>query len=450
MASIFKRKGKEGWWVAYYERPHLRRVVYAGKDKATAKALARKLENEALLRQKGVIDERAERWSEAEARPLAEHLAEWIAVLKARGNTRKHAALYEARVRRILDLAGIDRISGLTPSRVQTAIGKLRRQGYSPLTCNHYLQAIKSFSRWLWRDGRARDHALAALSALKGTDKGRKRRALSDTEIRALLHVAHESGPVMGMDGPDRAMLYALAVGTGLRKGELASLTPESFALDATPPTVTVEAAYSKRRRRDVQPLPPQLVEPLRAWLAGKERGRPVFKVPDKTSVMLRRDLEAAGIPRETREGVVDFHALRHTYITRLVRSGVSVKIAQELARHSDPKLTLGVYARAALEEKAEAVARVPLEAPSNRCAHGCALSAHLVANSDTSWQEAPLDIEAEGAIISSSGVKGWQSQATLGERKAPVAQWIEHRFSKPTVAGSNPAGRARASSSIG
>jgi len=450
MASIHKRKGKAGWWVSYSPTPYTRRTVYAGPDKATAKALARKLESEALLRQKGVIDDRAERWSEAEARPLAEHLAEWVTVLKARGNTAKHAGQNEARVRRVLDLARIERISDLTPSRVQAAIGKLRRQGASVTTCNHYLRAIKSFSRWLWRDGRARDYALAPLSALRAAGSGRKRRALSDAELRALLGVAQESAPAFGMDGPDRAMLYALAVGTGLRRGELASLTPESFALDATPPTVTVEAGYSKRRRRDVQPLPPQLVGPLAAWLAGKERGRPVFKVPDKTAAMLRADLEAAGIPRETREGVVDFHALRHTYVTRLVRSGVSVKIAQELARHSDPKLTLGVYAHAALEEKAEAVARVPLDAPPGRCANRCATVAHLVAKSDTSWQGAALDIEAGGAIITSSGVKGWQHLATLGERKAPVAQWVEHRISNPTAAGSNPAGRARASSSIG
>jgi integrase len=48
------------------------------------------------------------------------------------------------------------------------------------------------------------------------------------------------------MTGPDRAMLYRVAVGTGFRANELRSLTPESFDLDANPPKVTVEAAYSK------------------------------------------------------------------------------------------------------------------------------------------------------------------------------------------------------------
>ena len=55
---------------------------------------------------------------------------------------------------------------------------------------------------------------------------------------------------VRGVCGRDRAVLYRLAVGTGFRAGELASLTPESFDLDADPPTVTILAAYSKRRHR--------------------------------------------------------------------------------------------------------------------------------------------------------------------------------------------------------
>ena len=57
-----------------------------------------------------------------------------------------------------------------------------------------------------------------------------------------------------GVSGPDRAMHYAVAVGTGPRLNELRTLTPACFALNATPPTITVEAGYSKRRRKDVQP----------------------------------------------------------------------------------------------------------------------------------------------------------------------------------------------------
>lgn len=52
-------------------------------------------------------------------------------------------------------------------------------------------------------------------------------------------------------------MLYLVAGLTGLRASGLASLTPASLDLTADPPSVTVEAAYSKHRRRGVVPLHP-------------------------------------------------------------------------------------------------------------------------------------------------------------------------------------------------
>jgi len=48
---------------------------------------------------------------------------------------------------------------------------------------------------------------------------------------------------------------------------------------------------------------------------------------------------------------VADFHALRHTYVSRVVASGASVKVAQELARHSTPTLTIGRYAHVRLHD---------------------------------------------------------------------------------------------------
>ena len=44
----------------------------------------------------------------------------------------------------------------------------------------------------------------------------------------------------------------------------------------------------------------------------------------------------AVGIPCCDSAGhVVDFHSLRHTYVSCIVYSRASVKVAQELARHS-------------------------------------------------------------------------------------------------------------------
>ena len=46
-----------------------------------------------------------------------------------------------------------------------------------------------------------------------------------------------------------------------------------------------------------------------------------------------------------TRGRKLDFHALRHTFITNIANSGASVKTQQELARHADPSMTIGLLA---------------------------------------------------------------------------------------------------------
>ena len=57
---------------------------------------------------------------------------------------------------------------------------------------------------------------------------------------------------------------------TGYRRKEIGSLTKRSFRLDSDPPTVTVAAAYSKRRRQDAQVLHPEVVSRIRRWLDRK------------------------------------------------------------------------------------------------------------------------------------------------------------------------------------
>ena len=221
--------------------------------------------------------------------------------------------------------------------------------------------AVKGFSRWLWRDGRAREHALAHISTSNPeADRRRQRRALTPEEAARLVEAA-ETGPVvMGMTGPDRATAYRVALGTGFRADELRSLTPASFRLDDNPPVVVCEAGYTKNGHPGAeQPIPDALAALLRPWLAARPADRPVFKLR-RPAEMIRADLEAASIPYETASGVIDFHAMRGSYVSHLVASGASVKTCQVLARHSTPTLTIGIYAKASLHDIKGAVEALP------------------------------------------------------------------------------------------
>lgn len=164
MASIYKRGGRKGsraapWIVSYSDEYGRRHEKRAGPDKSVAEQIARELESKVALRKAGVVDERTERWAENERAPLAEHVDDFAAALRARGNTEKHCHTTEAHCRRIVKLAKAGKLSDLIPSRVQRALAALRQEGRSLGTCNHALRAIKSFSRWLAADGRTRSLA---------------------------------------------------------------------------------------------------------------------------------------------------------------------------------------------------------------------------------------------------------------------------------------------------
>jgi site-specific recombinase XerD len=285
---------------------------------------------------------------------------------------------------------GFRHIGDLNASRVVSFLAERRQGGLSIRTSNGYLTAIKGFTRWLVRDRRAAENPLVHLSALNAkTDVRRERRALSAGEFAALIEASRRGEPFRGLSGDNRALLYIMAANTGLRASELASLTTASFDLDGDPPTVMVEAGYSKHRRRDVLPLRADLVGllcPVLSRLPDKalglrqnrrgavldstveasDRNAAVAKLwpgtwAERSAKMLRIDLEAAGIPYIDADGrVADFHALRHGFISNLARGGVHPKEAQALARHSSITLTLDRYTHVGITDLTAALDRLP------------------------------------------------------------------------------------------
>ena len=277
MAS-YRKRGKV-WYFSFINQDGRKTERKGCPDKRVTEELARDAESEAARIRAGVIDPKEMAYLAQGARPLAEHLEEFESYLRTVGS-RKHAMVKANRARRVLALAGAEKIRDLTLSRVSEALAALRRQDdLNQQTVNHHITAVKMLSRWLWKDNRTREHVLAHLATSNPEgDRRRNRRALTPTEAVKLVE-STETGPiVLGMSGPDRAMLYALAIGTGLRSEELRTLIPERFDFDSDPPTVTVRAGYAKNRREAVQPLSHALADRLHTWVALRSPGKPVFK----------------------------------------------------------------------------------------------------------------------------------------------------------------------------
>jgi len=330
----------------------------------------------------------------AAAKPLSAHVADWKAALLAKGKTRAHAGLSAYRALRVIDGCKFACVGDVVCSKAQQFIADIRNdrthengkveRGIGAACFNSYVRDLRSFFRWMVRDNRALGNPLEDLSGVNAkTDKRHERRALTIDELRWLLEVTTIGPERYGMTGEDRALLYRLAVETGLRSSELRSLTRWSFRL-ADRPTVTIAAGYAKNGEDDELPLKPATAAMLTKHLAGKMPQAPAFTMPrvDIVIKMLRADLSDARAAwlnshktqsereeaeksaflayRDEAGHVADFHALRHTFISNLAAGGVHPKTAQTLARHSTITLTMDYYTHLRLPDLAGAIDTLP------------------------------------------------------------------------------------------
>ena len=378
---VFKRDNSKRWYVDFSDHNDRRRRLAGFTHKQATRQLADTLEKLCAVRQTGRtpdrdlrraiealpgrITERLGEWglltedTVAMAKPLHQHIEEWHEDL-LRGNTQKHADQRKGRVERIVDAAGWQWWADINAIELERVLDQWE-DDLKTRTLNFYRAAAKQFCKWMYEHRRASENPLRTVKRRTVTDE-EKRRPLTAVECQKLISAAHSGPIVCGVEGPERALLYRLALETGLRYGELQTLKTGNLNLDADPPTVTVEAAYAKSDREDVLPLREDTAAVLKAHTRDKLPAAPVFPLTaDKGAYMVRADLEAAGIPYRDDSGrKADFHALRHTFLTNLANSGVHPKTAQMLARHSNISLTMDRYTHSVLEKQSEAVGKLP------------------------------------------------------------------------------------------
>jgi hypothetical protein len=382
MASYF-RVGQK-WAVAYDGRldgkpKGKRSYIYGIKTESLAKrAKAQKDIEEQLLRA-GLYkpDAQGGKTRRADEQPIEEHITWFETTILNRGKQPKHAQQQAAHVRRLLGMAGIQRLSGLDDAAaVQAAAKRLMDEGdeLAPSTANAAIRAIRQFSTSLFVAGKL-DHDVLhkrLTTYNEDEDKRRQRRALSEEEITWLLNTTAAATDGVsrpcGISPADRAMLYATGLGTGYRRGALLTLTKDLFHVGegVKRPFIRLAAARNKKRRDRDQPIRRDLAAQLREWLSGRPDSGPVWRPLPHADLALRfrRDMERAraawiaaaptadeGEQREEsntlkyayHDGVrmvyADFHGLRHTGISLVVRRA-GLKVAQWWADHSTPVLT--------------------------------------------------------------------------------------------------------------
>lgn len=305
--------------------------------------LVRELEREAA----GISVPRVAR--EAMQRPLSDHIAAFLVDLQ--GKRRAHGTFkrYRTLLRVLEDRIGWASIRDIDPISFSTWRAG---SGLAAKYLNNILGAALTFCTWLERRSFVTVNPLRHVEKIPNENVGCYRRALSEVEVGKLLSAAP----------PSRAWVYLTILYTGLRRHELNLLTWGHFHLDAVQPFVELPANITKNRKADRQPLRSEVVAALRSRMP--DNSMPfewVFRGKVPSPAKLRRDLRAAGIPAvDDRGRVVDVHALRTTFCTLLSVAGVAPRVAMELMRHSDLKLTMRIYTDAGQLPLAADVQRLP------------------------------------------------------------------------------------------
>ena len=382
------RDESANWYIQYKDANDNWKRVAGYKDKEATRQKAADLERRVERMMAGLSDP----FEDASRRRLKDHLTEFKEYLANKGVSEKHANQTHNRIERCflgskfklwLDISASQLVAWLAEER------NAGRMGFK--TSNYYQSAAKEFCTWMVKDQRVAHSPLNHLSALNTDgDIRRNRRSVSEEEFTWLVKAASNGPVIQFMTGMQRAMLYVLATWTGYRRKELASLTLGSFDLDSESPSVQVTAAYSKRKRNDSIPLHSVVIEHFKQWINEypiPNGNKPIFPLKSKgghlrrTSKMMKLDLESArtswieeanDVAERTKreqsnflkycddDGLfADFHANRHTFISNLGKAGISPKLAQTLARHSDPKLTMNIYTHVDSADQAEAISRL-------------------------------------------------------------------------------------------
>jgi integrase len=355
MASIYKR-GKK-WYCQYKDENGNWKVEVGYSEKSLSLKKANELEFEAEQRRRGWGDA----FADSKAIALYDHLSAFERSLHGRSSDHVTRTIKKIKA---FGFGGIDELNSSTATdTVNKLLGTL---GAS--TANHYLTAIQSFCRWLGTNGRMPKTPILAIKKQFIPEQSPEdgRRAATDKEIKRLLKSI--KGESYGLSAEQRYYVYQTALNTGFRAKELSSLLPPDFRLAGQQPTIRVKATNTKNKKVANQPINPVFAQMLSGWI--KTHPMPTERVWQgnwwqRAAEMLAVDLKAAKIEIETADGILDFHALRTTYITNLIRAGLHPKMVQTLARHSDINLTMKVYARLGIDAIACSMGVVkPVSAP--------------------------------------------------------------------------------------
>ncbi len=170
--------------------------------------------------EQGLVDP----FKDAKAKPLLEHVNDWIADLRQLRRDGQYIAPCESRLTRLAKECEWAKLGDISADSFchwrETAMSDVAKNALDPKrhrqqpmgarTKNHYFETLRSFCRWAVKRGRMAGNPVKSVEKVDGTgDVRRARRALCEAELAALLGVIAER----------HQLAYRIILATGLAPG---------------------------------------------------------------------------------------------------------------------------------------------------------------------------------------------------------------------------------------
>ena len=274
---------------------------------------------------------------------MYEYLDKFITYLVAEKNASPYTVKnYRREIREFLDFLkeqGIESLEEVDRAVLRRYLGKLQEAGYVKASIARRISELRSFCRYLVREGILPANPILAISSPKLPK--RLPHFLDLSEVEALLAAPDLSTPYGQRDRAIMEVLY----GAGLRVSELVSLNLDN--VDLRHGEVRVLGKGSKERvgllgepakralRLYIRDGRRQLLNERRltnALFLNRFGGRLSARSVD---AILNKYAKLAGLRKR-----VTPHVLRHTFATHLLDGGADLRVVQELLGHADLSTT--------------------------------------------------------------------------------------------------------------
>ena len=307
---VYKRKNINGWWAGWYESGNRKAKALPSKELAEHyKHIKYTQLNSDVFTGQVLAD-----WNQM--------VAEYREAKKVQGVT--EGTLYE----NALSLRNFERLVGKCSSKqiTQNVIDKFILQRGSEVkrpTLNKDIRNLKTFVNWC-RENRYLNGTIK-IKELKEDERPVK--SLNDIQIKRLM-IASEPHRLM-------KIRILLALGTGLRRGDIESLKVSDIDFVNNYITTT---SRKTRKSMGSRPVPASVMAELSKYVSEMDVGQEKLFNDNFSHKRWKSICKAVGL------GDLKFHDLRKTFGSLLAQNGISTAVTQRLLEHSSPNLTNKVY----------------------------------------------------------------------------------------------------------